>query len=151
LAARDFVQVELNETVADLGDRGPINLRVVGPTTLLALKAQALADVDKPKHAYDIVWLCDAWPHGKDEPHGAIALARVVRSSAVHRDPFVVESLGTMRALFEAPTSPGPVGYARTVAGDAARLEQARRYANGIVLEFLDAVERGGDREARGR
>lgn len=142
LAARDFVPVELNETVADLGARGPIGLRVVGPTTLLALKAQALADVDKPKHAYDIVWLCDAWPHGEDEPHGAIALARTVRSSAVREDPFIVESFRSMRALFGSSTSPGAVGYARTVAGDAARNEQARRYANGIVLAFLDAVER---------
>lgn len=143
LAARDFVNVELNEEVADLGDRGPISLRVVGPTTLLALKAQALADVDKPKHAYDIVWLCNAWPHGADEPHGAVALAQVLRSSAVHGDPFVVESLRTMRSLFEAPTSPGPVGYARTISDDPAQIEQDCRYANGIVLQLLDAVERG--------
>ncbi len=143
LAALDFIHVELNESLADLGDRGPIALRVVGPTTLLALKAQALKDVDKPKHAYDIVWLCDAWPHGMDEPHGAVALADVVLASTVYAHPFIVESFHTLRSLFEALTSPGPVGYARTLGGDAAQLEQHRRYANGIVLEFLDAVERG--------
>lgn len=142
LAARDFVTVELNEEVANLGDRGPIDLRVVGPTTLLALKAQALADVDKPKHAYDIVWLCDAWPHATDEPHGAAALAEIAKSSAVRDDPFIVESLHVLRTLFESPTSPGPVGYARMVGGAPAQLEQHRRYASGLVLEFLDAVER---------
>ncbi len=141
LAARDYVNVALSEEVADLGDRGPINLRVVGPTTLLALKAQAIADVDKPKHAYDIVWLTDAWPHEADEPHGAAALADVVRSSAVFDEPFVAESLRLMRSLFESPTKPGPVGYARTFAGDSAELEQRRRYASGLVMELLEAIQ----------
>ena len=141
LSARDYVSVELNEDVPELGDRGLISLRVVGPTTLLALKAQALADIDKPKHAYDIVWLADAWPHDTDEPHGAAALAEVMRASAVFGEPFVVESLRLMRSLFAYPTGPGPVGYARTIGGDRARIEQLRRYASGLVLELLDATE----------
>lgn len=143
LAALDFIHVELNENVADLGDRGSIALRVVGPTTLIALKAQALSDVDKPKHAYDIVWLCDAWPHGVNESHGALALADAIRSSAVYTDTFIVESFRALRFLFESLTSPGPVGYAQMLGGNAAQREQHSRYANGIVLEFLDAVERG--------
>jgi hypothetical protein len=48
LAATDFVQVMLDEDIAEMGDRGTIELRVVGPTTLVALKTMALADADKP-------------------------------------------------------------------------------------------------------
>jgi len=142
LAAIDFVRIDLNETIDELGDRGPISLRIVGPTTLLALKAQALADIDKPKHAYDIVWLCDAWPHNEAEPHGAKALGQVVVSSEVQERPFIRESFGRLRSLFESPTSPGSVGYAQTIGGDDARLDQLRRYASGIVLEMLNEVER---------
>lgn len=146
LAAQDFVTVMLDEEAIDLGDRGPIELRVVGPTTLIALKAQALADVDKPKHAYDIVWICDAWPHPSEEPNGVSALAQTILSSGVQNDPFIIESFRTLGELFEAPTSPGPVGYARTVGGDDADLERARLYAYGLVDEFLDAI-RGGSQE----
>ncbi|MFA5890256.1 MAG: nucleotidyl transferase AbiEii/AbiGii toxin family protein [Actinomycetota bacterium] len=144
LAARDFVEVALDEEVTELGERGAIGLRVVGPTTLLALKAQALADIDKPKHAYDIVWLCDAWPHDAGEPHGAAALAHVIQASAVRGEPFITESLATMRALFASPTAPGPVAYAQTVGGDSPRLEQLSRYASGLITGLLDAIERSG-------
>jgi hypothetical protein len=140
LAATDFVPVTLDEDVAELGDRGPIELRVVAPTTLIALKAQALADVDKPKHAYDIVWLCDAWPHPEEDPNGVGALAQTVLSSAVSKEAFIIESFRLLTDLFSSPMSPGPVGYAGTIGGDTADSERARLYAHGLVQEFLKAV-----------
>lgn len=144
LAATDFVTVTLDEPVAELGDRGPIELRVVGPTTLIALKAQALADVDKPKHAYDIVWLCDAWPHDSGEANGANALAGAIRSSGIRDDPFIQESLDGLRRLFSSPDSPGPVGYARTV-GEGDEYERARLYAHGLLNEFFSSLDAGGE------
>lgn len=78
-----------------------------------------------------------------------MALARSLKpswSSGVQNDPFIIESFRTLGELFEAPTSPGPVGYARTVGGDDADLERARLYAYGLVDEFLDAI-RGGSQE----
>ena len=120
LAAVDFVTVTLDEEVAELGDRGPIELRVIGPTTLIALKAQALADVDKPKHAYDIVWLCDAWPHDPEESNGANALAETILAGGLLDDPFIQESLGILIELFSKPDSPGPVGTRRSAKQDRA-------------------------------
>lgn len=143
LAATDFVRVPLEEAVAEMGDRGPIDLLVVGPTTLIALKAQALADVDKPKHAYDIVWLCDAWPHDKDEVNGVAALAAMVLASGIVDDPFIKESLDALGSLFLTPESPGPVGYARTLGVESDDYERARLYAHGLVNEFVAAVTGG--------
>jgi hypothetical protein len=71
-----------------------------------------------------------------------VALGETVLSSAVHGNSFITGSFRKLRSLFETSTSPGPVGYARTIQGDAARLEQVRLYANGIMLEFLYAIER---------
>lgn len=143
LAALDFVVVRLDEHIAELGDRGPIELRVVGPTTFLALKAQALADVDKPKHAYDVVWLCDAWPHESRDPNGASALANAIRSSAVIENPFVRDSLRVLRNLFSTPDAPGPAGYASTVGGDTTDRDRARLYARGLLNEFFSTLDRG--------
>lgn len=140
LAASDCIEVMLDEDVAEMGSRGPIGLLVVGPTTLIALKAQALADAHKPKHAYDIVWLCDAWPHDDDESNGAAALAKTVLSSSIHEEEFIRESLATLRTLFSTPDSPGPVSYAQTIGREGDEYEQARMYAHGLVNEFLSAV-----------
>ena len=39
-----------------------MDLRVSGVASFLAAKAAALQGRDKPKDAYDIVWLLEAWP-----------------------------------------------------------------------------------------
>lgn len=141
LAAKDFVSVELDEQVQELGDRGPISLRIVGPTTLLALKAQALDDVDKPKHAYDIVWLCDAWPPEEGEANGATALAATIQASGLRDEPFIGESLEVLKRLFETTRSPGPIGYAQTIGGTDEDRERAGLYAHGLIEEFFAALD----------
>lgn len=137
----DLAVGELDEQIDELGDRGPISLRVVGPTTLMALKAQALDDVDKPKHAYDIVWLCDAWPPEEGEANGATALAAVVQASGLRDESFIRESLDVLRGLFETTDSPGPIGYAQTIGGTDDDYEGARLYAHGLLAEFFAALE----------
>jgi hypothetical protein len=97
-------------------------------------------DVAEPKHAYDIVWLCDAWPHPEEDPNGVGALAQTVLSSAVSKEAFIIESFRLLTDLFSSPMSPGPVGYAGTIGGDTADSERARLYAHGLVQEFLKAV-----------
>lgn len=61
-----------------------MNLRVTGPVAFLVAKSQALVGPsarDKPKDAYDIVWLIESWPGGPS----AAAAAFVERRSWSHR------------------------------------------------------------------
>lgn len=105
LIDRDLVEVELTVTLPN-GTSVALPIRVTAPASYLASKADALARRDKNKDAYDIVWLCEAWPGGQE------ALARVITTSPVFGDPLLVEAFDTLSVQFADLDSLGSRAYA---------------------------------------
>lgn len=115
-------------------DKGSITikLRVTGPLAFLVAKGQALLNRDKPKDAYDIVWLIENW--AADPASAAQQIAK--------RDIYSAEVEQQLRALgisFADEKSVGARSYARFMAASGADLIAARR-AVGAVNEFLQAL-----------
>lgn len=119
-------------------EKGTIELQllVAGPLAFLCAKADALAQRDKPKDAYDIVWFVESWPGGP-----AAAAADFSRRDAYSRE--VRQDLNRLSMLFSDIGSVGARSYALFTGegGDtgAGPLLSQRR-AVGAVAEFLSAL-----------
>jgi hypothetical protein len=117
-------------------DKGTLamDLKVTGPLAFLAAKINALHGRDKPKDAYDIVWLIESWPDGP-----AAAAASFAQRPAYHQ-PGIANALNTIRDAFAAPDRIGPRSYARFLALNAQDEPQLERRAVGAVTEFIAAL-----------
>lgn len=131
------------ETVArevDLPERKgqtTVTLRVTGPLAFLVAKSQALVGPtarDKPKDAYDIVWLVESWPGGP------VAAAAAFAARPQFSDPGVATALEVIRGAFADTKQIGARSYARFMDDDARRQAQFERRAVGAVAEFLTAL-----------
>lgn len=132
------VEVVRREVVLP-GNKGTItaDLRVTGPVAFLVAKSQALVGPsarDKPKDAYDIVWLIESWPGGPS----AAAAAFSERAGFVSRE--VAPALDGIGDAFSDTDRVGPRSYARFVAGTREEEAQLERRAVGAVGEFLRAL-----------
>lgn len=111
--------------------------RISGIVGFLAAKVAALTGRDKPKDAYDIVWLLEAWEGG---PPGAAA---TVKASSAYERGDVQAALESLALEFSEVGRVGPQSYVRFMATDAddanARAGLALR-ARGAVGEFLTAL-----------
>lgn len=118
------------------GSRGRqiIDLRVTGIAAFLAAKAEALQGRNKPKDAYDIVWLIEAWPDG---PLGA---ARAVQASPVFAHPDFARALAILGDQFRDLDHAGARAYARFMDSGSDDLDLLARRAVGAVAEFLRAM-----------
>lgn len=111
-----------------------MELRVTGPLAFLMAKIDALLGRDKPKDAYDMVWLIESWPGGP-----AAAAAAFAKRPAYHR-PEVAAALESISGTFAATDRIGARSYARFVATDARDEPQLERRAVGAVAEFIAAL-----------
>lgn len=109
-------------------------LRVTGPLAFLAAKADALRKRDKPKDAYDIVWLIESWPGGPTAAAAAFA-ARAIYPSAG-----VTTAMRAIAADFSSTDRIGPRSYARFAAADVSQEGQLDRRAVGAIAEFMAAL-----------
>ena len=109
-------------------------LRVTGPLAFLMAKMDALRGRDKPKDAYDIVWLIESWPGGP-----AAAAESFAQRPAFHR-PEVVAALQAIGESFAATDRIGPRSYARFLAIDPREEPQLERRAVGAIAEFIAAL-----------
>jgi hypothetical protein len=109
-------------------------LRVTGPLAFLVAKIDALRDRDKPKDAYDIVWLIESWPGG---PAGA---AQAFSQRPAYRDDRIKAALDQLAAMFAGTNQLGPRSYARFMARTATEEALLERRATGAIAEFLDAL-----------
>lgn len=112
---------------------------VTGPAGFFAAKAAALGDRDKPKDAYDLIWLLEAWPGGAEAVASEIAAGiALTLPDAVDR---MCRQLG---AAFASEDHHGPKAYARFVATDQGtpddRTALALR-AYGAVQAYLAAAD----------
>lgn len=113
---------------------------VAGLTSWLALKADAIAHRDKPKDAYDVVWVLDAI--GPAQAAAVVAGSAVVNSCRAD----VVGQLERMTGdQFRDVASAAPGAYARFVAGtDDTDMARQRRHAAETVRWFADGLRRQG-------
>lgn len=129
--------VEIVGQHVDLPDgKGTLDaqLRVTGPLAFLVAKLDALRDRDKPKDAYDIVWLLESWPDGPS----AAATAFACRDA--FSGPQVAVALEQLSEMFATTSSLGARNYARFVARDVQEEPQLERRAVGAIAEFLASL-----------
>jgi hypothetical protein len=119
------------------GNKGMLDaeLLVTGPLAFLAAKADALQLRDKPKDAYDIVWLIESWPGGP-----AAAAASFARRQAF-RAPETAVALRSIADKFSSANTIGSRSYSRFAAAKVSEEAQLERRAVGAVGEFLAAIE----------
>ena len=131
--SEDIVDVEREVTLPNDGGRTTWTFRVTGLTGFLVAKTAALVGRDKPKDAYDIVWLLENWPGGAEG-----AAATVSGSGLMERED-VTRSLRRLKAEFSETDRLGPASYVRFMtSGRASADERMRlaRQASGAVSEF---------------
>jgi len=135
LISDDFVVVTREvELPNDMGKQ-TIDLNVTGIAAFHAAKADALKQRNKPKDAYDVVWLLEAWPGG---PSGAAA---AVRNSAVFGRPELQRALETLEDQFRDIDRAGARAYARFLLEDGGDADLLARRAVGALGEFLSAAD----------
>lgn len=133
----DVVEVTRDVELPDGRGRIDQTFRLSGLVGFLVAKVAALTGRDKPKDAYDIVWLLEAWAGG---PRGAAA---TVRSSAAFERSDVQEALASLELEFSEVDRVGPLSYARFVAADGVGAEARARlalHARGAVQAFATAL-----------
>ena len=126
----------ISRTVTLPDNKGTIEatLRVTGPLGFLAAKAQALLERDKPKDAYDIVWLIENWPGGPRDAAAAFA------ARAQYNNPTAQTALRQIADAFAAPDSIGSRSYARFLSRDAPEQARLERQAIGAIGAFTAAL-----------
>lgn len=142
IVGEDVVEVEREVELPDGGGRTMFTFRVTGVLAFLVTKVSALISRDKPKDAYDIVWLIENWEGG---PEGAAAAIRASASSS--RDDTAAALTRSWEA-FSAPDAVGPASYVRFMAEEAMsadeRLRLSRRAA-GAVTALRQALDAGSE------
>lgn len=124
-------------TLPDDEGRTTWSFSVTGIVGFLVAKVAALVGRDKPKDAYDIVWLLENWQGG---PEGA---ASAVRDTGLLQRDDVVESLARNAVEFAEPDCLGPSSFVRFMATEGALQEQRLRRARqavGAAGAFCDAL-----------
>jgi hypothetical protein len=131
--------VELDVDLPDGAGRIHQQFRISGIVGFVVAKVGALVGRDKPKDAYDIVWLLEAWSGG---PEGAAAS---VRDSPLYERADVQTALQRLALEFADIGRVGPRSYAQFVASRGATADDRDRLARqavGAVSEFTKALRR---------
>ncbi len=136
--SHDVITVEREVTLPDGAGRTTWRFRVTGLGGFLVAKVAALVGRDKPKDAYDIVWLLESWEGG---PEGAAAA--VLASGMMERDD-VRTAMARLATEFSSPDSLGPSSFVRFMAPSGAPQDERVRLARqsaGAVQSFTDALD----------
>ncbi len=135
----DVVVVEREVNLPDGGGRTTFDFRVTGVLGFLVAKIGALVGRDKPKDAYDIVWLVENFEGG---PHGA---AVAIATSPAHGRPEVAAALDRLFDEFSAPGRLGPGSYVRFMADETMGADDRQRLARqavGALTELRRSLDR---------
>jgi len=135
LAFKDLIQVE-REVLLLNGAVTTVRFNVANLAPFVALKADAHLDRNKPKDAYDLVYVIRWWPGGVEQA------AQAVAASPVFDEQFVQSALARIGPDFAEPTHLGAVNYAAVAASGGTARERAGA-ANEAVLvmrRFLESL-----------
>jgi hypothetical protein len=133
----DAQVVEREVDLPDGAGRTSYQFRVTGLTGFLVAKTGALTERDKPKDAYDIVWLLEAWPGGPQQA------ARDARNSPAFQRGDTQRALARLAREFADPSRVGPRSYARFMTAPESSpddLARMARQAAGAVRTFATAL-----------
>lgn len=133
----DVVEVTRDVDLPEGDGRISQTFRISGLVGFLVAKVAALTGRDKPKDAYDIVWLLEAWEGG---PTGAAA---TVRASTAFGRSDVQEALTRLELEFSEVGRVGPRSYTRFMATDGDDGDTRARLAlkaQGAVREFFSEL-----------
>lgn len=128
-------EVELPED----GGRTMFEFRVTGVLGFLVAKIGALVGRDKPKDAYDIVWILENWDGG---PAGAAA---AIMASAAHHRPEARAAIDRIVLEFATVDGLGPSSYVRFLSAEGMTGDERTRLARqavGAVDELRRALGR---------
>ncbi len=135
----DTVTISRDVTLPDNGGRTTATFTVSGLVAFLAAMTAALTGRDKPKDAYDIVWIIENWPGGP------AAAAQVIHTNPAYRLPTASAAFDSLFAEFATPERAGPNSYATFLAPTGAPRDERQRLARqaaGAVRELRTALER---------
>lgn len=135
----DTTTVTRDITLPDHAGRTAATFTICGLIGFLAAKIAALTGRDKPKDAYDVIWVLESWPGGP-----AAAAAAVLDNPAYGR-PDAIAAFGRLFDAFSSADRVGPASYARFFAtAETTRDERLRlaRRAAGAVSELRVELER---------
>lgn len=125
--------VAVVRTVESARGRLDFEFPVCGVTSWLCLKSDAIMRRDKPKDAYDVVWLIASL--------GAERVAAHLRASPLldtdHREP-VIAQIARLLDQFSDVEAVGPMAYADFL--DSGTPEQDRRFAVGALASVRTAL-----------
>jgi len=133
LAARDYIEVTVEQDRLDDGGRSRVGVRVVNVLAYAVLKIQAFQDRHENKDAYDLVFTLLNYPGGPD------AAGRAAAASLIAGEPRVEAAVTLLEGRFAAPDLDGPMAYAGFVAdvGDGEETLRRRQEAVATVRAFL--------------
>ena len=137
LLTRDVIEFSREVELPRGQGRATVPLRVTGLGAFLASKASALRLRDKPKDAYDIVWILNAWAGG---PDGA---AGFVREGPIWGSPELKLTFDVLADYFRDLDSAGSIAYARFVAPGGVDVDREARFAVGVLAAFLSRIRQG--------
>lgn len=136
--SHDIVAVEREVVLPDSAGHITWTFRVTGLVGFLVAKASALVDRDKPKDAYDIVWLLENWESGPEGASEAVAATGLLERDDVR------SAMTRLATAFSAPDGLGPSSFVRFMAPTGApqdvRVRLARQ-AMGAVQAFIEALD----------
>lgn len=138
VVGEDVVEIEREVELPDGGGRTTFTFRVTGVLAFLVAKVSALTNRDKPKDAYDIVWLIE---NLEGAPESA---AVAIRASASFARDDAVAALARLWEEFSGTDRLGPASFVRFMADEATgadeRLRLARQ-ATGAVETLRQALD----------
>jgi len=137
----DVRKVEVDVDLPHAAGRTKFTFRVTGLLGFLAAKTAALTGRDKPKDAYDIVWILENWPGGP------AAAASAIRNSPAFGRSDASQMVDRLFEEFSSLDGLGPSSFVRFMAPATATQDERVRRARealGAVNELQAALAGGG-------
>lgn len=138
LAARDYVEIEIEAERLDEGGRSKVAVRVANVLPYVVLKINAFQDRHENKDAYDLVFTLR---HYRDKPE---ATGRELAASSVAGHEQVAAALELLDERFAEPDNDGPTAYAGFLAENEEEREQLKREASAVVRGVLTGFREAG-------
>lgn len=131
LAARDFLEIEVEAERLDDGGRSTVDVRVANLLPFVVLKINAFQDRHENKDAYDLLFCLRNYADDPEETGRALA------ASPIAGDEQVRAALGLLEERFADPELDGPSAYAGFLAEDDDERDQLHREAVAVVRGVL--------------